>query len=363
MKLRESLQAVLNVTLDDRAWNVASLPVRLGGLGIRKASDLAVPTFLSSAYGSNAVAGTLLPESIAEKEYAFYAMAAGEWKKSLDLEIDSEEGPVDKSVQELWDAPLCKKKFDLLVESGDSEEKAILLSTSAEDASAWVHAAPITSLGLKLENTCFKIVCGLRIGAKICVPYKCVCGSSVNSYGRHGLHCMKALGRLSRHSEANRIIKKSLASIDIPSTLEPPGLSRSDGKRPDGLSHFTWKEGKYLVWDYTTSCTLAPSNISTSVQGPGKTAESREKSKCEKYSTLGDSYHFVPIATETFGAMGPRTKRFIDDLGKELIEHTGERRARFYLHQALGVCIQKGNGSSILGSVPTGKKLEEVFSL
>ena len=74
MKLRESLQAVLNVTLDDRAWNVASLPVRLGGLGIRKATDLAVPTFLSSAYGSNAVAGTLLPESIVEKDYAFYAM-------------------------------------------------------------------------------------------------------------------------------------------------------------------------------------------------------------------------------------------------------------------------------------------------
>ena len=131
----------------------------------------------------------------------------------------------------------------------------------------------------------------------------------------------------------------------------------------DGLSHFTWKEGKYLVWDFTTSCTVAPSNISTSVQGPGKTAEAREKSKCAKYAALGDSYHFVPISTETFGAMGPSTKHFIDELGKQLIEYSGERRAKFYLHQAIGCCIQKGNGSSILGSIPAGKKLEEIFNL
>ena len=99
------------------------------------------------------------------------------------------------------------------------------------------------------------------------------------------------------------------------------------------------------------------------MQGPGKTAEAREKSKCAKYAALGDSYHFVPISTETFGAMGPSTKRFIDELGKQLIEYSGERRAKFYLHQAIGCCIQKGNGSSILGSIPAGKKLEEIFNL
>ena len=159
------------------------------------------------------------------------------------------------------------------------------------------------------------------------------------------------------------ILKKALASIDMLSTLEPPGLSRSDGKRPDGLSHFTWREGKYLVWDFTTSCTVAPSNISTSLKGPGKTAESRENLKCDKYSALGDSYHFVPISMETFGAQGPQTRRFMKELGKELIEYTGEKRARFFLQQAIGICIQKGNSSSILGSIPKGKKLDEIFYL
>ena len=41
-------------------------------------------------------------------------------------------------------------------------------------------------------------------------------------------------GHTLRHSHANDIIKRALASCGVPSVLEPPGLSRSDGKRPDG---------------------------------------------------------------------------------------------------------------------------------
>ena len=37
----------------------------------------------------------------------------------------------------------------------------------------------------------------------------------------------------------------------IPSTLEPAGLSRSDGKRSDGVTIAPWKSGHPLVWDVT----------------------------------------------------------------------------------------------------------------
>ena len=57
----------------------------LGGLGIRLASDLAVPAFLSSAFGSKSVVDTLLPESMLKKDYSFVVNAFGEWKKSLSL--------------------------------------------------------------------------------------------------------------------------------------------------------------------------------------------------------------------------------------------------------------------------------------
>ena len=364
MTIKKCLQSFINTALhdNDRAWRIAKLPVAFGGLGIRLASDLAVPAFISSCFGSDTVASTLLPESTTKKEYSFLADAVEEWKKILDLGEDGEV-PADRSVQEKWDTPICKMEFDALMKSGTCEETAILQATSSEDSSAWVHAMPIRALGLKLDNTSFKIVCGLRIGARICEPYRCRgCGAAVNSYGRHGLSCNKVSGRFPRHTEGNKLIQEVLASIDMPSKLEPRGLCE-DNKKPDGHTTFTWKDGKNLAWDWTTSCTVAPSNLSISLKGPGETAASKEKAKCKKYAELMDTFHFVPIASETFGAWGPKTRGFLTELGKQVIAYTCDKRSKFFLFQKLGMCIQRGNASSVLSSFPQHKKLEEIFQL
>jgi hypothetical protein len=59
--IRKTLQSLINVDLCDSAWNQATLPVSFGGLGVRRASDLALPAFLSSVAGSNSVPLQLLP--------------------------------------------------------------------------------------------------------------------------------------------------------------------------------------------------------------------------------------------------------------------------------------------------------------
>ena len=56
-------------------------------------------------------------------------------------------------------------------------------------------------------------------------------------------------GCLPRHAAINTIVKMSLARAQIPSTLEPSGPSRSDGKRPDGATITPWQAGRTLVWD------------------------------------------------------------------------------------------------------------------
>ena len=35
----------------------------------------------------------------------------------------------------------------------------------------------------------------------------------------------------------------------LPSRLEPSGIYRSDGKRPDGITLVPWERGLLLVWD------------------------------------------------------------------------------------------------------------------
>src|SRR6218665_1514482 len=78
-------------------------------------------------------------------------------------------------------------------------------------------------------------------------------------------------GRASRHYAINDIILRALQKADIPSSKEPLGLLRSDGKRPDGSTLVPWSAGKYITWDVTNVHTCAPSYIHrTSVMAGGR---------------------------------------------------------------------------------------------
>ena len=65
----------------------------------------------------------------------------------------------------------------------------------------------------------------------------------------------------------NETIRHALVFGGVPAVLEPVGVCREDGKRPDGISLIPWWWGLPLLWDFTCSDTLAPSNLSTSASG------------------------------------------------------------------------------------------------
>ena len=70
----------------------------------------------------------------------------------------------------------------------------------------------------------------------------------------------------------NDIIHRTLTSAEVPSRLEPSGLHRSDGKRPDGITMISWRNGKLLVWDATSRDTFAPSYVSRATSEAGAVA-------------------------------------------------------------------------------------------
>ena len=47
--LKQAIQRITNSVLSDLQWIQASLPVRDGGLGVRRVSSLALPAILASA--------------------------------------------------------------------------------------------------------------------------------------------------------------------------------------------------------------------------------------------------------------------------------------------------------------------------
>ena len=361
-QLRLGLQSILNVELNEDAWLQSSLPIDKGGLGIRLATDLALPAFLSSCHGAKGGAEALLPQRMLGTSWPLLEEAGNLWKECVN---NNALQPSNPSLQAAWDTPLTEVKHQNLLNAETRPiEKARLLAVSSQNSSDWLKALPIPSLGLKLDNSSLRIACGLRLGSALCQPHTCKCGKEVDSTGRHGLCCKKAEGRHSRHSQVNDLIKRALASAQIPSIREPPGLSRDDGKRPDGLTLLPWSEGRSLIWDYPCSDTLAPSHISATSEEAGKSAEQAERKKITHYEQLASSgYIVMPVATETLGSWGQSSLKFIKQIGSRITDTTGEPRSTSYLLQAISMAIQRGNAASIIATVNNLKSLDEIFYL
>ena len=348
--LKSLLSDIVNVHLEqDNSWLQATLPTKNGGTGIRRASQLAPSAFLASAAGCSDLACCILPTGCPLVSSDLMESALAIWGN--DHEEPQPTGSM-AALQKSWDLPKVKATYKYLLQSApDASSRARLLSAACKESGAWLDAPPVTSLGLRMDNEVIRIALGLRLGLPLCDPHPCTqCHQEVDRLGTHGLSCRFSRGRHSRHAVVNDVIKRSLTSLKIPSHLEPSGLYRSDGKRPDGATIIPWKRGKILVWDATCPDTLAQSHQALATRDGGAVANDAESRKHAKYSHLESTHLFTPVAVETLGAFGRETKAFIQDLGQRLIVATSDPMSRAFLLQRIAVAIQRGNAASVLGS-------------
>lgn len=149
---------------------------------------------------------------------------------------------------------------------------------------------------------------------------------------------------------ANEVIARAFRAADIPAELEPAGLSRTDGKRPDGVTMVPYSRGLCAVWDFTCPDTLAPSHLSSSSSAGGSVAQSAESLKKQKYRNLESAYQFHPVAVETLGAFGAGALALTCELGKRAQRKTGDRREIEFLRQRLSIAVVRGNAAAVRGT-------------
>jgi len=114
----------------------------------------------------------------------------------------------------------------------------------------------------------------------------------------------------------NDILQRALAQV--PAVKEPVGLSRDDGKRPDGVTLLPWARGKPLAWDVTVPDTYADSYLTDTATIAGATANKAASSKEAKYRQLANSHMFVPVAVETAGTWNHLAVELIQELGRRI---------------------------------------------
>ncbi|XP_045777024.1 uncharacterized protein LOC123875316 [Maniola jurtina] len=237
-----------------------------------------------------------------------------EAREAFNLACPSKE-PVSLFSQRQWDDALCANVLQELINSSTSaKDRARLLAVSTRESSYWLQALPSKHIGTLLDHLTLTITVGLRLGARIQQPHLCHCGETVDVYGHHSLACAKSAGRFSRHASLNGVIRRSLVTAKVPAVLEPNGLARSDGKRPDGMTLVPWKQGRSLVWDATCVDTLALSHIQVTSVAAGTAATKAERAKRRKYENIENNFIFVPFGVETMGSWGEDARSFFKDL-------------------------------------------------
>ena len=88
-----------------------------------------------------------------------------------------------------------KAQSSLLPSQTTQYHRARLYAVLAPHSGDWLHALPISSFGLRLDDKTLRIAVGLRLGSKLCDPRDYTCGSLVGCRGSRGLSCRHSSGR------------------------------------------------------------------------------------------------------------------------------------------------------------------------
>ncbi|KAH0816404.1 hypothetical protein GEV33_006390 [Tenebrio molitor] len=170
--------------------------------------------------------------------------------------------------------------------------------------------------------------------------------------------------QVANHENWSEVRNKVTLVKNVWFSKEPNGLSRDDGKRPDGMTLVPWIKGQPLVWDVTVVDTLADSYVLKSSEVSGFAAEMACKRKHSKYSSIiSSNYVFKGLAFETLGPWCKEAIDFINVIGNRLIAESGDSKSKKFLFERISLAIQRGNAASIRGTFPDSAILSEIFVL
>ena len=350
--MREATSQCCNVHLDDVSWTQASLPLRLGGLGIRRLADVALPAYIASLEASRDLVCTInrLPhgDRLARLASALEAFT-GNQCPGLDVEPDLSQRALDLAAS-------THRRNEMLARA-NQVDRSRLLAAAAPHSGAWLSAIPVESLGLLLPDEAVRINVALRLGKRVQQPHRCRCGTITDALGHHSLSCHRNPGRLPRHAALNDVVYRALAAAGVVATLEPRGLDRGDGRRPDGITVFPFRRGRMLMWDATCVNTFCSSSLVSCATSVGAAALAAEERKRQRYAALARRYEFMPLAVETTGVLGPAFRDLLQDLGKRVSQRSGEPRETAWLLQRVSLAVVRGNAAAICGLHPSSARL------
>lgn len=125
------------------AWIESFLPIKKRGIGIRHASYIALPCFLSLVYNVSALLNQLLPETYRQDDLA-KNQAEEHWRQKFGDLTEESLRPFQNSWEGFGIAEKSTSIQNSLIETAD---KARFLVNSSEETGVWLQALPSPQIG------------------------------------------------------------------------------------------------------------------------------------------------------------------------------------------------------------------------
>ena len=74
--------------------------------------------------------------------------------------------------QQAWDTPHIESATNLFLSENDAS-KGCLLASLRKETGVWLPLAPVSSLGLCIDDDTVRIAAGLQLGSQLCTPHQC----------------------------------------------------------------------------------------------------------------------------------------------------------------------------------------------
>ena len=356
--MRDALSDIAGGPIPEWSWLKASLPVSMGGLGLRRALFYAPTAYIGSWQKCKPLISDILrhspaPPSVFPGCVAALAASAGrpEWLSLQDIDVPLTQRALSKSV----DLAL----FDTLLDSApDSRSRALTLSCSIPHAGDWLNVIPSRALGLHFLDREFRVCLQYWLDLPIfSETSKCsICHVAADLFGDHHVGCGGNGDRIFRHDSIRDAIFSAAQSAALAPRKEFPSLIPGCQSRPADVFLPHWDRGLPAALDISVISTLQQRTVQGAAETQGYALSVCEERKMAAHATscraVGVS--FIPLAVESLGGWSELAAKSISRIGRLLGQRLGISPSitTRQLFQRCSVSLWRGNAALWLHRFP-----------
>lgn len=357
-----ALEEILGCSLTPSAWRQASLPVSLGGLGLRSASSHASAAFLSSIIGSEQIVDEILGNfpfrNSVDAPLAIFRTAAGSLPPAVIANLSDPSGDFSqKRLSHLVDSNVQSTLIQEFQSNQDHRAVARLLSLGLPMSGAFLNAIPSHIFGLSIIPENFRLILQYRLGLPVYVSsHSCpACGQDSDILGDHTITCASEFERIYRHDIIRDAIFLEAKHAGLSPIKEARSLIPNSQTRPGDFFLQNWR-GRQTAFDVAVTSPLGRSVLPRSSKKAGAALETMKASKINKHARpcQANGIAFIPLVVETLGGWDSDALFHLRAIAKQTAARSATQAPvvirQFF--QRLSVLLQRSNAALIAARAP-----------